>query len=67
MSEFIFPLDILNAICLIVIIDKVVRQDNLEFLSIVTKTINGTIPLADSNFMSSQCLDIMDLVEICTF
>ena len=67
LSEFMFPLNTMDSRCTIVIMDKVLRQDNPEFLTVHNNMTNGTMTVADSDFIASRCLDNMDPVERNTF
>ena len=60
LSEFMFPLNTMDARCTIVIMDKVLRQDNPEFFTVLNNMKNGTRTVADSDFIASRCLGIMD-------
>ena len=67
LSEFLFPLDTMDTICTIVIMDKVHMQDNPEVFTVLNNMTNGTIDIVNYDFIASQCLDIMDPVERNTF
>ena len=63
MSSFLIPLNTCEVRISIIIMDRVRKQDNSYFVSILDNMRNGTMNVADSNFIASQCLDNMTAVE----
>ena len=67
LSEFMFSMNTMDVGCTIFKMDKVLRQNDPEFLTVLDNMTNGTLSVAESDFIESRCLNSMDEVERNTF